>query len=239
MLLLFVGLSVQTYAQNSRQISGKVTGTEGQVIAGASVIVKGATTGTTTNDNGVFSITAAKGAILVISSINYAEREVTVGENTTVNVQLASATGDLGEVVVVGYGTQRKRDVTGAVASVNLENMVNAPNTNIGQYLQGTVPGLNVGIGTSAGATPPISIRGRVTLNGSQATVIIVDGIQYTGSLSSINPDDIASIDILKDASATAVYGAQGANGVILITSRKGKYNQKTRIAFSSSATTQ
>src|SRR5690606_6623055 len=109
----------------------------------------------------------------------------------------------------------------------------------IGQHLQGTVPGLNVGVATSAGGTPPISIRGRVTLNGNQSVLIILDGIQYTGSLSSINPDDIASIDVLKDASSTAVYGAQAANGVILITSRKGRLNQKPRIAFSTAYTTQ
>src|SRR6185503_18166971 len=113
------------------------------------------------------------------------------------------------------------------------------PNTNIGQFLQGTVPGLNVGLSTSAGGTPPISIRGQNTLNGSQAVLIILDGIQYTQSLSSINPDDIASIDVLKDASSTAVYGAQAANGVILITTRKGKYNQKPRISYSGAYTTQ
>ncbi len=145
----------------------------------------------------------------------------------------------MSEVVVVGYGTQKKTDVTGAVSRVNLEAMGNAPNTNIGQFLQGTVPGLNVGLSTFSGGTPPISIRGRVTLQGNQNVLIILDGIQYNGSLSSINPDDIASIDILKDASSTAVYGAQGANGVILITSRKGKYNQKPRVAFSSAYTSQ
>jgi TonB-linked SusC/RagA family outer membrane protein len=139
----------------------------------------------------------------------------------------------------VGYGTQRKRDVTGAVSSVNLETRRDLPNTNIGQFLQGSVPGLNVGMGTSAGATPPISIRGRVTLNGNQTVLIILDGIQYNGSLSSINPDDIASIDVLKDASSTAVYGAQAANGVILITSRKGRPGPKPRVSFSSAYTHQ
>ncbi|MBD0368935.1 MAG: TonB-dependent receptor plug domain-containing protein, partial [Flavisolibacter sp.] len=155
------------------------------------------------------------------------------------NVTLTATTQDLVQVVVVGYGTQRKKDVTGSVSSVNLEAMREAPNTNIGQLLQGTVPGLNVGVSTFAGGTPPVAIRGQNTLSGNQSVLIIVDGIQYTQSLSSINPDDIASIDVLKDASSTAVYGAQAANGVILITTRKGRNNQRPRISFSSSYSTQ
>lgn len=226
--------------QQDLTVSGKITDAAGQPLSGATVLEKGTTNGTTSGADGSFSIrVASRNAVLVISYTGYLPKEYTVGSTSSWNVTLDVSNQDLEQVVVVGYGTQKKIDVTGAVSRVNLETMVNAPNTNIGQFLQGTVPGLNVGIGTSAGATPPISIRGRVTLNGSQTTLIIVDGIQYTGSLSSINPDDIASIDVLKDASSTAVYGAQGANGVILITSRKGKYNQKPRIAFSSSYSTQ
>ena len=120
-----------------------------------------------------------------------------------------------------------------------MEAVRDLPNTNIGQLLQGTVPGLNVGVSTVAGGTPPVNIRGQNSLSGNQNVLIIVDGIQYTQSLSSINPDDIATIDVLKDASSTAVYGAQAANGVILITTRKGRNNQKPRIAFSSSYSTQ
>jgi TonB-linked SusC/RagA family outer membrane protein len=231
-------LSTAAFAQ-TKTVAGKVTDGQGLPVSGATVTVKGTNEATASDNDGHFSINAAKGATLVITSVNYVDQEVTVGNSNNISVLLSPKGGDLGEVVVVGYGTQKKIDVTGSVARVNLETMANAPNTNIGQYLQGTVPGLNVGLSTFAGGTPPISIRGRVTISGSQATVIIVDGIQYNNSLSSINPDDIASIDILKDASATAVYGAQGANGVILITSKKGKYNQKPRISFSSSYTTQ
>lgn len=227
-----------SFAQD-QAIHGRVTSDGGDPVPGASVVIKGTNKGQTTKANGEFSIAAAKGAVLIISSIGYASQEITVGDNASINVQLSAATKDIGEVVVVGYGTQRKKDLTGAVASVNLETLREAPNTNIGQYLQGTVPGLNVGIATVAGGTPPISIRGRVTLNGNQNVLIILDGIQYTGSLAYINPDDIATIDVLKDASSTAVYGAQASNGVILITSRKGKINQKPRIAFSTSYTNQ
>ncbi len=236
-LLLQFLLFTQTIFAQDISVKGKITDEGGLPLAGASVIVKGTSRGTTTDNNGNFSISVAKGGTLVISAVNFTEKEVKAN-SADLTVQLVTNEKTLGEVVVVGYGTQRKIDVTGSVARVNLEAMGNAPNTNIGQFLQGTVPGLNVGLSTFAGGTPPISIRGRVTLNGTQNVLIILDGIQYTGSLSSINPDDISSIDVLKDASATAVYGAQAANGVILITSRKGRAGQKTRIAFSSAYST-
>ncbi|WP_276500323.1 SusC/RagA family TonB-linked outer membrane protein [Terrimonas pollutisoli] len=237
--LLFAFVSTPASAQGNISVKGRVTNENGQAVPGASVTVKGSSLGTTADGNGDFSINAPANATLIISAINYLEQEIKISNRQTVNIGLTSLAKTETEVIVVGYGTQKKIDVTGSVTRVNLEAMGNAPNTNIGQFLQGTVPGLNVGLSTFAGGTPPISIRGRVTINGSQSVLIIIDGVQYTGSLSSINPDDIASIDVLKDASSTAVYGAQAANGVILITSRKGKYNQKPRIAFSTAYTTQ
>jgi TonB-dependent starch-binding outer membrane protein SusC len=223
----------------STAIKGRVlTDTKLPIIA-ATVTVKGTTTATSTDANGAFTINAAKGTVLVISNVGYAEQEVLVANESNINVVMITNIQALTDVVVVGYGTRKKKDVTGAVASVNLEALQNAPNTNVGQLLQGTVPGLNVGLSTNAGGTPPINIRGQVTLNGTKNVLIILDGIQYTQSLSSINPDDIASIDVMKDASSTAVYGAQAANGVILVTTRKGRYNQKPRISFSTSYSTQ
>ncbi len=236
LLLLFI--STASFAQNIT-IKGKVVKDDGQPIVGASVVVKGTSNGTTCNDAGEFQISAPANSRLVITATDYGAKEVAVNNQTSLDITLTALDKTLGEVVVTGYGSQRKRDVTGAVSKVNLEIMANAPNTNIAQFLQGTVPGLNVGLSTFAGGTPPISIRGRVTLQGNQNVLIVLDGIQYNGSLSSINPDDISSIDVLKDASSTAVYGAQGANGVIFITSKKGKYNQKTRITFSGAYTTQ
>jgi TonB-dependent starch-binding outer membrane protein SusC len=230
--------SFSSFAQD-KTIRGRVTTDNGTPVAGASVVIKGTTRGETTNDKGEFSIAAPRGAVLVISNIGYANKEITVGDNTDIDVHLSAVATDISEVVVIGYGTQKKKYVTGAVQSVNLETRRDLPNTNIAQMMQGSVPGLNVGISTSAGGTPPISIRGRVTLSGSQTVLIIVDGIQYTGSLSSINPDDVATIDVLKDASSTAVYGAQASNGVILITTRKGRSSQKPRVSFSSSYTLQ
>ena len=222
-----------------KTVQGRLTTESGSPIAGASVTIKNTNTGTTTNLKGEYTISAPKGAILVFSNVGFTLKEATVGDGNTINIQLSTVTQSFDEVVVVGYGTRRKKDLTGSVASVNLEAQQNAPNTNLGQYLQGTVPGLNVGLSTYAGGTPPISIRGQNTLSGNQNVLIILDGIQYTGSLSSINPDDIASIDVLKDASSTAVYGAQAANGVLLITTRKGRAGTKPRIAFSSSYSTQ
>lgn len=240
LIVLVQCLLMADYAQAQNiTVKGRVLKDDGQPVPSASVVVKGTSNGTVTDDNGNYTISAPANATLVISAVDFASQEIQINSRSSVDVRLVSVDKSLEGVVVVGYGTQRKRNVTGSIASVNLETMENAPNTNIGQYLQGTVPGLNVGLSTFAGGTPPINIRGRVTISGNQNAVIIVDGIQYTSSLSSINPDDIASIDILKDASATAVYGAQGANGVILITTKKGKFNQKPKISFSTAFTSQ
>jgi TonB-dependent starch-binding outer membrane protein SusC len=238
--LLFI-FSIQPFTSSGQQlpIKGKITEANGAAVSRASVTVKGTKTGTTSDANGNYQLSAASTDTLVFSSVNFMEYEEAIAGRSTINVTLQSSNNILSDIVVVGYGTQRRKDVTGSVAQVNLEIMKNSPNTNLGQLLQGTVPGLNVGLSTVAGGTPSISIRGQVTLNGNTSVLIILDGIQYNGSLSSINPDDIASIDVLKDASSTAVYGAQAANGVILITSRKGRTGQKPRIAYSGSYTSQ
>lgn len=221
-------------------ITGKVTeaGT-GTPLPGVSIKIKGATTSVTTDINGTYSITVPNAqTVLVFSYVGFKPQEIMVGDNKMVNITLEASTGNLNEVIVVGYGTQKKSDITGSVARANLDDFRNAPISNVASLLQGTVPGLNVGQTNRAGATPSIGIRGQSTLGGSQSVLIILDGVQYTGSLTSINPDDIASIDVLKDASATAVYGAQAANGVLLITSKKGT-SGKTRITFSSQYATQ
>ena len=235
---------------NNSTIKGAVHDESNQPIPSVSVVIRNSqgnfSSGGQTDATGAFTIRVPAGGPyeVIFSSLGF-ERQILSGyhlkqgETVTLNVSLTASVNSLENVVVVGYGTQKKKDVTGSVASVNLEIMKNTPNTNLGQLLQGTVPGLNVGVSTSAGGTPPVSVRGQVTLNGNTSVLIILDGIQYSGSLSSINPDDIASIDVLKDASATAVYGAQAANGVILVTSRKGRAGQKPRIAYSGSYSSQ
>ncbi|MBV7530379.1 TonB-dependent receptor [Chitinophaga sp. sic0106] len=239
LLMAFIWASPLQVAAQDKNVRGTVTAENGEPVPGAAIVIKGTQRGEITNAKGAYTIRGTKGQVLIITSLGFITQEVTVTDNPEINITLLPSAKDIGEVVVVGYGTQRKADLTGAVASVNLETLREAPNTNIAQFLQGTVPGLNVGVATASGGTPPISIRGRVTLNGNQSVLIILDGVQYTQSLASINPDDIASIDVLKDASSTAVYGAQASNGVILITSRKGKVSQKPRIAFSTAYTSQ
>ncbi|MFI8378308.1 SusC/RagA family TonB-linked outer membrane protein [Leeuwenhoekiella sp. NPDC079379] len=238
-IFIYLGFALGLQAQDV--IKGKVTDANKLPIPYVNVIEKGASNGAISDIDGNFALEVQNKATaeLVFSSIGFKTQTISLNGKTTIEVALQDDVASLDEVVVVGYGTQKRSDVTGAVASANLEAFEDAPNTNIAQSLQGTVPGLNIGQVNSAGSTPEISIRGTSTLGGNRDVLIILDGIQYNGSLSALNPNDIASIDVLKDASSTAVYGAQAANGVILITSKTGKRNQKARITISSSYATQ
>lgn len=217
-------------------VSGKILDTNGEPIIGATIKEKGQSNGCVTDLDGNFAFDVNPNSQLEISYIGYTTQIIKPQSSKPITVNLKEDVASLSEVVVVGYGTMKKSDLTGSVASANLKDFENAPNTNIAQALQGTVPGLNIGQTTAAGTTPNISIRGENTISGNSSVLIVLDGIIYTSSLSSINPSDIASIDVLKDASATAVYGAQAANGVLLITTKRGKEG-KTRINFSSSYT--
>lgn len=239
LFLLFFSFISFYLAGQSVTVKGKIIDTDQNPVIGATVTIKGKDVGSVTDLDGNYSLQASVGDVLVASSVGYTTQEVTLSQGVSeLNFEMKSGLA-LDEVVVVGFGTQKKVDVTGAVARVNIEALQGAPNTNIAQFMQGAVPGLNVGVATVAGGTPPIAIRGRTTLSGNQNVLIILDGVQYNQSLASINPDDIASIDILKDASSTAVYGAQAANGVILITSRRGNANRPPRISFNTAYTFQ
>jgi TonB-dependent starch-binding outer membrane protein SusC len=224
MLLQFLCISGLVMAQNIT-VKGRVVKDDGQPLQGATVIVKGTTGGTTTSDNGDFSISAPANGTLVVSAVDFTTQEVKVNNRTAVSVQLMAADKTMDGVVVVGYGTQRRRDVTGSVVSVGEKALREVPVANLQQALQGRAAGLEVQrVGTKPGAGAVIRIRGERTINGSNDPLIILDGIPFEGgSLNDINPDDVASVDILKDASATAVYGSRGSNGVILITTKKGK----------------
>ena len=222
--------------RTAHTVKGIVTDADDEPIIGANVKVEGTSAGTITDLSGRFTLDVPDGAVLQVSYVGYVSQNVKVGGKRDIAIRLMEDAQALDEVVVVGYGSMKKSDLTGAVVSANLKDFEKAPNTNIIQSLQGTVPGLNIGQVTSAGSTPDISIRGTNTLSGNKSVLIVLDGIIYTSSLSSLNPNDIESIDVLKDASATAVYGAQAANGVLLITTKKGKQG-RTKVDFSSSYT--
>lgn len=232
-LIIFFFFSFSIYAQEVG-IKGRVVDLSGEAIIGANVVEKGTTNGVVTDIDGNFSLKIKPNAVLQISYIGYIPQEIPVNGQTTFSVILSEDTQALEEIVVIGYGTMKKSDLTGSVVSANIKDFEKAPNTNIIQSLQGTIPGLNIGQVTQTGATPSISVRGTNTLSGNKDVLIILDGIIYNSPLSSINPNDIQSIDVLKDASATAVYGAQAANGVLLVTSKKGK-SGKSQVSFSSS----
>lgn len=220
-LVLLAGHAI---AQNIT-VKGRVLKEDGQPVQKASVLVKGTSSGTTTDDNGDFTIAAPANGTLVISAVDFVSQDVKINNRTSLSIRLLATDKSLEGVVVIGYGTQRRRDVTGSVASVNEKALREVPVANLQQALQGRAAGLEVQrVGTKPGAGAVIRIRGERTINGSNDPLIILDGIPFEGgSLNDINPDDVASVDILKDASATAVYGSRGSNGVILITTKKGK----------------
>jgi TonB-linked SusC/RagA family outer membrane protein len=231
-LLLFSGaiapLAPQAaYAQvaGAHAVTGRITSDNGEGIPGVTVVVKGTTTGATTDVNGNYTVSVPDdNSVLVFSSVGYARQEIAVGKRTNVSQSLVPETQALNEVQVVGYGTQKKSQVTGAISSVSDEQLRDVPVANIGQALQGRAAGITVSsTGTSPGQAPTIRIRGNRSLSGSNDPLLVVDGVPYDGSLNDLNPDDITSLEVLKDASSTAIYGARGANGVILITTRRGK----------------
>ncbi|TFZ65392.1 TonB-dependent receptor [Hymenobacter sp. UV11] len=206
-------------------VTGKVTSDNGEGIPGVTVVVKGTTVGSTTDVNGNYTLNVPNdNSVLVFSSIGYTRQEIAVGKRTSVSQSLVPETQALNEVQVVGYGTQRKSQVTGAISSVSSEQLRDVPVANVGQALQGRAAGITVSSnGTAPGQSPTIRIRGSRSLSGSNDPLLVVDGVPFDGSLNDLNPDDITSLEVLKDASSTAIYGARGANGVILITTRRGK----------------
>ena len=179
-------------------VQGIVMDADGEPIIGANIKVEGTSAGTITDLDGRFTLDVPEGVVLQVSYIGYVTQNVKVGGKRDITIRLSEDAQALDEVVVVGYGSMKKSDLTGAVISANLKDFEKAPNTNILQSLQGTVPGLNIGQVTSTGSTPDISIRGTNTLSGNKSVLIVLDGIIYTGSLSSLNPNDIESIDVLK-----------------------------------------
>ncbi len=224
--LLLGGLMPSTaWAQASRTVTGKVTSDTGEALPGVTVIVKGTTVGATTNAEGVYTLSVPAGQnTLVISSIGYERKEVAVGTSGTADVRLVTESQALNEVQVVGYGVQKKSQVTGAISSVDERALRDVPVANVGQALQGRAAGVNISSASSSpGQNPVIRIRGNRSFAGSNDPLLVVDGVPFDGNLNDLNPDDLSGVEVLKDASSTAIYGARGANGVILITTKRGK----------------
>ena len=216
--------------QQSKEITGNVSDSEGPLI-GATVMVKGSNTGAVTDINGNFHLSVNAGATLVISYVGYITQEVPARDH--INIILEQEGRNLNEVVVIGYGTQRREAVTGSVANINGDKLNQIAATNAAQALQGRVAGvLMTQTSSQPGAEMQIRIRGQRSLSASNDPLIVLDGIPFMGQLSDINPTDIKSMDILKDASATAIYGSRGANGVIIITTTKGAMGTPAKVSY-------
>ena len=240
--MVMLGFMASSIAQ-TRIVTGRVTDDKGDPVSNASVIVKGTSTGTSTKDDGSFTIAVGPRAVLVISSLDKGSKEVTVGSSTNVSVTLKSEDKFLQEVVVTGYGTSRKkRDEAGAISTVLAAEIENKPNISVDKALQGKAAGVFVQANNGIpGGAINVRIRGAGSINAGNSPLYIVDGLQlntrddagFTQSnpLAFLNPDDIQSIDILKDAASSAIYGSNAANGVVLITTKKGR-GGKTKFTF-------
>jgi len=221
---LILSLSLPGLTQNNIQVKGRVADETGHGVAKASISVKGTTIGATADENGNYEITAPSNGTLVISAINFATQEVKINGRPTLNVDLASIEKVESEVIVTGYGiTQRKKDVTGSIVSVKGETLNEIKAPNVINQLQGRAAGVDIVTnGNTIGTAGQIRIRGNRSITGNNNPLIVVDGMAYGGSINDINPDNVASLDVLKDASATAIYGSRGSNGVIIITTKRG-----------------
>ncbi|MBC7507153.1 MAG: TonB-dependent receptor plug domain-containing protein, partial [Ferruginibacter sp.] len=218
-LVVFFSLcSSLLFAQQS--ITGKVTAAD-KPVAGATVQVKGSKTTTQTDENGVFTINAASNASLLITSVGFVTQEISINGRSSLSVVLLASLQDMGEVVVIGYGTARKKDLTGAVANIKGDDLKAVSVADASSLLQGKAAGVIVqNSGGAPGQAPAIVIRGSGTF-GNDQPLYVIDGM-IASSMAFVNPNDIASIDILKDASAAAIYGSRAANGVVLVTTKTG-----------------
>jgi TonB-dependent starch-binding outer membrane protein SusC len=215
-------------------VKGRVSDETGASMPGVNIVVKGTTSGTTSDSNGDFAVNVpGNDAVLTFSFIGYASQEVAVGGRTSIEVTMAPDIMALSEVVVIGYGTQRVEAVTGSVLSIKSDQISEVPSPNLTQALQGRLAGVDMSQSSSKpGAAMQIRIRGTRSLSASNDPLIVLDGIPFAGQISDINPNDVKSVDILKDASSTAIYGSRGANGVILITTNKGTPKQKAQFNY-------
>ncbi|HEX7754097.1 MAG TPA: SusC/RagA family TonB-linked outer membrane protein, partial [Niabella sp.] len=222
LLLLFCfGIALNGFSQG-KMITGTVIDDKGNPVTNVSVIVKGSTSGTSTNEEGKFSIAAKQGDVLELSSVGFKATTFKVGAEADVSITMVSDVSNLTDVVVIGYGTARKKDLTGSVAVVDMKDLKQQPAASPIEALQGKAAGVQVVNDGSPGATPQIRIRGFSTINNNDP-LYIIDGMPYQGKLSWLNSNDIESMQVLKDASAASIYGSRANNGVVIVTTKKGK----------------
>ena len=223
LLMLFCLCTTMFAIAQQKSITGKVVDAQNEPVIGVSVLEKGTSNGTITNVDGIYSLNVSSGSTLVFSYIGYKTQEIKVGDKTVVNVTLLEDSEQLAEVVVVGYGVQKKSSLTGSVASVSSKEIVKQVSSNVASTLQGRTPGVDIiqqaGV---AGADVNIVIRGAASF-GATEPLYVIDGAFSNSGLTSLNPNDIESIEVLKDGAAAAIYGSRAANGVVLITTKKGK----------------
>lgn len=234
LVALFAAIGIFMYGQSSSQrVTGIVTDESGDPLVGVTVLLKGTNTGVSTDIDGNFSLSVpapAAGKVLEVSYIGFVSQTVTIAGNAPLKIVMIEEAKSLEEVVVIGYGTAKRKDFVGSVSSVRMEDSPIAAlsNSNALDALKGAVSGLDVGGSNSAGGTPSMQIRGQNSISGSNAPLLVVDGVIFMGNLNEINPSDIASVDVLKDATSAAVYGSRAANGVICITTKKGRQGKPT-----------
>lgn len=212
-------------------VTGVVTDETSNPIPGANILIKGTSRGTTTDGEGKFSLAVPdENAVLVISFIGYTAQEITVGSQTDITVKLNPDTQQLSEVVVIGYGTQKRSSVTGAVASITAKDVTALPVPNIGSAIQGRVPGVQITNNGSPGTAPTILIRGVGSITGQSQPLYVIDGFPSASNMNNIDTKDIESVEVLKDAAASAIYGSRAANGVIIITTKSGSRDNKVHV---------
>ena len=227
LLMLSTLLMVCNLYGQTTSIMGTITDGSNESLPGVNIIEKGTTNGTSSDSNGKYTLSVSKGATLVFSFLGYASVERVVGTSNVLDVSMNEEISELSEVVVVGYGTVKKSDLTGSVSTINAKEAFKAPAANLGNALQGRASGVQVTTTNgSPGSGPSIRIRGGNSITAGNEPLYVVDGFVGAGDLSTLNPNDIETMQILKDASSTAIYGARGANGVVLITTKKGKAGQ-------------
>jgi TonB-linked SusC/RagA family outer membrane protein len=227
LIVFFLSAYVLSFGQG-RDVTGTVKEKDGSPLPGVSVKLKNSKIGASTGADGRYSISVSGNAVLIFSAVGFTTQEVAVNNRNQINITLVEESQGLSEVVVIGYGTAQKKDVTGAISSVKAVQLENENPQSVADILKGNIAGLSVSMNTSAKGGGNLLVRGKTTLSAGTAPLIVLDGVIYNGQLSDINPNDIESVDVLKDASSLAVFGAKAATGVVAITTKKGKGDTPT-----------